>query len=140
MGKVSGYINTDLFVEMWIGDSNESDLNQLNSPSGSGYHFIKIFPGSTKTINVEVEGNMPQQPTIVSFHGGVHSWKGCINGICNGLPDKASCKINVNGSGTENGIRIQCSSIKIQNSWSNTWQPVIVNRNIECTFDVTVIK
>ena len=136
MGKVTGHFGTNLFIEMWFGDDNESELDHLRSPSGSGYHYIKIFPGPTNSIDVKVGGKMPQKSNIVSFQGGTHSWEDTIESICNGLADTASCEIKVIGSGTKKRIRIQCSSISILNSWGNNWQQITPNKIFECAFDV----
>ncbi len=135
MAEKSGLVDKKLFVRMWVGDQNENDLDYLNAPSGRGYHFIKIFPGPTNKIDVEVEGRMPQQPPIVSFQGGVYFWNHVINSICNGCPDTASREIHVLKNATLNGVRLQCSSIRIRNSWGNNWQPISIS-NFECTFDV----
>ena len=124
------------FIKMWIGDDEEGELDHLESPSGSGHHYIEIIPGVTYSFDVKVGGKMPQKPLIVSFQGGTHSWEDTIESICDGCPDTASREIKVISSGRENRIRIQCSSISTLNHWGNNWESIVPNKTLECTFGV----
>lgn len=136
MAKVSKYIGRNIFLEMWIGDNNENDLDHLPLPSGRGHHYIKIFPGSTNRIDLEIEGSMPQYPITVSFLGGGYTWTGRINSVCNGCPGKTSCEVTVTGRGQDKGVRLKCSSLNFKNSWGNRWQQIDASKTPECIFDV----
>lgn len=134
--RISGHYGGGLHIIMCVCDCDDNDLDHLYPSKCEGHHSIKIVPGQTYRVDVEVKGCMPDKPSTITYNDGSYEWTGMIKSICHGVPGKTSKPIEVNDTNTNTLLRLACAGIRKNNPWANNWQNVMPLRIPELEIEI----